>query len=188
MIMFRTNVEEFSICMRGELEYFLFPKTFCVNPFEECEEICSLLKQYIPDSDNTFFLFNYVPCDKLMRMTRNYFSLSKQICVIHEFSWTTPLLGDVTLFRKLISKTKEKISFCYEGIIELYRREAEQCQMADRVFACQKIPMISCTNVIRFLKKKIALISHGMRTIRKSFYRNDEAKMETKILLNPDES
>lgn len=120
MIMFRTNVEEFSICMRGELEYFLFPKTFCVNPFEECEEICSLLKQYIPDSDNTFFLFNYVPCDKLMRMTRNYFSLSKQICVIHEFSWTTPLLGDVTLFRKLISKTKEKISFCYEGIIELY--------------------------------------------------------------------
>ena len=31
MIMFRTNVEEFSICMRGELEYFLFPKTFCVN-------------------------------------------------------------------------------------------------------------------------------------------------------------
>ena len=56
MIMFRTNVEEFSICMRGELEYFLFPKTFCVNPFEECEEICSLLKQYIPDSDNTFFL------------------------------------------------------------------------------------------------------------------------------------
>lgn len=73
MIMFRTNVEEFSICMRGELEYFLFPKTFCVNPFEECEEICSLLKQYIPDSDNTFFLFNYVPCDKLMRMTRNYF-------------------------------------------------------------------------------------------------------------------
>ena len=187
MIMFRTNVEEFSICMRGELEYFLFPKTFCVNPFEECEEICSLLKQYIPDSDNTFFLFNYVPCDKLMRMTRNYFSLSKQICVIHEFSWTTPLLGDVTLFRKLISKTKEKISFCYEGIIELYLREAEQCQMADRVVCLSEDTYDILYECYQVPKEKIALISHGMRTIRKSFSEMTKRKWKQKYYLNPDE-
>lgn len=187
MIMFRTNVEEFSICMRGELEYFLFPKTFCVNPFEECEEICSLLKQYIPDSDNTFFLFNYVPCDKLMRMTRNYFLLSKQICVIHEFSWTTPLLGDVTLFRKLISKTKEKISFCYEGIIELYRREAEQCQMADRVVCLSEDTYDILYECYQVPKEKIALISHGMRTIRKSFSEMTKRKWKQKYYLNPDE-
>lgn len=61
MIMFRTNVEEFSICMRGELEYFLFPKTFCVNPFEECEEICSLLNNIFLIQIILFFYLTMFP-------------------------------------------------------------------------------------------------------------------------------
>ena len=122
-----------------------------------------------------------------MRMTRNYFSLSKQICVIHEFSWTTPLLGDVTLFRKLISKTKEKISFCYEGIIELYRREAEQCQMADRVVCLSEDTYDILYECYQVPKEKIALISHGMRTIRKSFSEMTKRKWKQKYYLNPDE-
>lgn len=187
MIMFRTNAEEFCIHMQGKLEYLLFPTTFSLNPFEDGEKVCSLLKQYIPDTDNTFFLFNYVPCDKLMLVTRSHFPLSKQICIIHEFNWTTPLLGNLELFRKLVFETKEKVPSQYIKLLELYYHEMEQCKLADHVICLSDDTHTVLNECYQVPEEKIKLISHGVRSIKKTFSERLKREWKQRYYLNPDD-
>jgi glycosyltransferase len=187
MVMFRTNVEAFCVRMQGKLKYFLFPKTFCHNPFEECEKVCSLLRQQISDTKDTIFLFNYVPCDKLMHETRRHFPLSKQICVIHDFNWTAPLQGDVDLFQKLITETKNRNSSQYAEILKLYRRETEQYQAADHVICLSEDTHRVLRKCYNLPNEKITFIPHGADMIKKTFSETIKRKWKQTYYLNPNE-
>ena len=169
MIMFRTNVEEFCIHTRGELEYFFIPRKLCQNCFEECGAIISRLKKHIVDTEDTFFLFNYAPSDKLMFETHKYFPLSKQICIIHDFSWTAPLLGNIDLFRELIAKTRVGIPSQYIETMNLYQREVKQYHIANNVICLSEDSRSILQNYYFVPEEKITLIPHGVDTIKKRF-------------------
>ena len=169
MVMFRTNVEEFCIHTRDELDFFFIPRKLCKNPFKECGSIISILKKYIVDAKDTFFLFNYAPSDKLMFETHKYFPLSKQICIIHDFNWTAPLLGNVDLFRDLIAKTRVGIPSQHIGIMNLYQQEVKQYHIANHVICLSEDSRSILQNYYFVPKEKITLIPHGIDTIKKGF-------------------
>lgn len=169
MVMFRTNVEEFCIHTRDELDFFFIPRKLCKNPFKECGSIISILKKYIVDAKDTFFLFNYAPSDKLMFETHKYFPLSKQICIIHDFNWTAPLLGNVDLFRELIAKTRVGIPSQHIGIMNLYQQEVKQYHIANHVICLSEDSRSILQNYYFVPKEKITLIPHGIDTIKKGF-------------------
>lgn len=169
MVMFRTNVEEFCIHTRDELDFFFIPRKLCKNPFKEYGSIISILKKYIVDAKDTFFLFNYAPSDKLMFETHKYFPLSKQICIIHDFNWTAPLLGNVDLFRELIAKTRVGIPSQHIGIMNLYQQEVKQYHIANHVICLSEDSRSILQNYYFVPKEKITLIPHGIDTIKKGF-------------------
>lgn len=169
MVMFRTNVEEFCIHTRDELDFFFISRKLCKNPFKECGSIISILKKYIVDAKDTFFLFNYAPSDKLMFETHKYFPLSKQICIIHDFNWTAPLLGNVDLFRELIAKTRVGIPSQHIGIMNLYQQEVKQYHIANHVICLSEDSRSILQNYYFVPKEKITLIPHGIDTIKKGF-------------------
>lgn len=187
MIMFRTNSEEFRIGMRGGMEYFFIPRGLCKNPFEECEPVIAILRKHIIDTRDTFFLINYTLCDRLMSATRKYFPLSRQGCVIHDFSWTAPLLGDVELFRGLVAKKGREIPFQYIEMLKLHRREADQYRIADSVVCLSEDSRDILQDCYFVPKEKIALIPHGADTIKKTLSVSAKQKWRASYYLNNNE-
>ena len=67
MIMFRTNVEDCCSMRCNGIRYILLPKKLSSNPFEEGTIVCDSLNEFISDDKNNYFLFNYAPCDNLIK-------------------------------------------------------------------------------------------------------------------------
>lgn len=191
MIMFCTNAEEFRIGMRGNLEYFFFPKELCPDPFKECEPIGALLEQYISDSEDTFFLFNYIPCVNLVYETRKHFPLSKQISVVHDFNWTSILWGNVDLFRRIISQKEKKASVQLtevESIVnKLHQEEMEQYRAVDQVICLSEDTFHVLEECYWVPKEKIALIPHGMDAVKKSYSETTKRKWKQFFYMGVDE-
>lgn len=191
MIMLCTNAEEFRIGWRGDLEYFFFPKALCPNPFQECEPLGLSLKQHITDSEQNFFVFNYIPCSNLMYETRKCFPLSKQICVVHDFNWTSLLWGNVDLFRELISQAEKKIPAKHKEVQaivkKLHTQEAEQYCIANQVICLSEDTYCVLEECYCVPKENIALIPHGVDVIKKSYSEATKRKWKQTHYIHPDE-
>lgn len=78
--------------------------------------ICCLIKPYIKDSEENIFLVNHSPCKTLITSIREYFPLSKIMFVIHDLSWTSPLLGNKELFEVIMrNRDREYVKEKYEA-------------------------------------------------------------------------
>lgn len=162
MIMFNTHAEECCLYTHEGTDYILFPQTLGIKPFEEGEAVCSLLEEYIPNEKDTYFLFNYTPCESLMQGVRKFFPLSMQICVVHDLNFTAPCLGDVDFFRELISREEKQIPSSYKEVVRLYRREKIQFQEADRVICLSEDTYTILQECYCLSKEKVVLIPHGI--------------------------
>ena len=100
-----------------------------------------------------------------MRLTNIF--LYQQICIIHDFNWTAPLLGNVDLFRELIAKTRVGIPSQHIGIMNLYQQEVKQYHIANHVICLSEDSRSILQNYYFVPKEKITLIPHGIDTIKK---------------------
>lgn len=187
MIMFCTRSEKFFIGRHGGIEYFFFPKELCEDPFEDCEPVMDILENHIVDARDNFFLINYTPSDKLMLATRKHFPLSRQVCVIHDFKWTAPLLGDVGLFRKLITEKEKDIPCQYKDMMELYRREIIRYSVADSVVCLSEDTRDLLEECYGVAEEKITLIPNGVDTIKKAASASIKQKWRANYYLGSDE-
>lgn len=96
--------------------------------------VCCLIKPYIKDSEENIFLVNHSPCETLITSIREYFPLSKIMFVIHDLSWTSPLLGNEELF-EVIMRNRNK-----EYITEKYTEELKAIDIVK-----QLLSLVDCT-------------------------------------------
>lgn len=101
-IMFNASCEEFKIEEGASVTRMYFP--LFDDDFKEYPNIFSrFFRLYITDSTENAFFFSYSGLDKIMEMLRLHFPLSKQFYVIHDFSWTSILLGNCIRLKRIIS-------------------------------------------------------------------------------------
>lgn len=120
MIEFNSPEKEFNIAERDNIKYVTFPEaTFAANYFEDNLAVSKLLALYIDDSSRNIFFINHSPCSRLVQSLKEMYPLSKILFVVHDLSWTTPLLGDVEKVSEIMkNRDKPQIRTKYSQLLK----------------------------------------------------------------------
>lgn len=130
---------------------------------------------HIPDSLDTVFCINHSPCVRLMRSLRESHPLSKQIYVIHDFSWTGPLLGNSIEYSHIVARKADPfVTEKNNSLLDVWRSEKAMQEIADRVVCLSAGTLQLLIDVYQTDKQKIHLIPNGLR--KRKIFSND-AKM-----------
>lgn len=168
LITFNADCKEFNITYshkRMEMNFPCFPKG---GFWEHPAVVNRFLRLHITDSENNVFFFNYSLSDKLMLALRQSFPLSKQIYVIHDFSWTGVLLGNIRKLKQIMAERKESENDKRkEFVINTWLREQQMMKIADKVVCLSKGTYQILKDTCFIEKQKLALIPNGLRDEKK---------------------
>lgn len=164
LLTFNSDYKEFTIKSSDKLTEMNFPY-FPNSDFGQYPGVIKrFLQLHITDSIDNVFCFNYSLSDKLMQMVRYTFPLSKQVYVIHDFSWTGLLLGNTRKLKQIMSERKDaetdkQMTF----IIDTWQREQQMMDIADKVVCLSKGTYRVVKDICLIDKQKIALIPNALR-------------------------
>lgn len=167
VIVFQTQVEVCTPCTCNGIEYLLLPKGLNGNPSECDRSLLEHLEPFIEYNEDCIFMYNYIPCAKLIRSVKDYFPLAKHVCVIHEFNWSTPLLGDSRKFLKMVRGADSTISG-NQKIVAAFAQEQEQFQRVDKVICLSPDAETVLRTVYQVPTAKIAVIPNALSKKPKS--------------------
>lgn len=164
LLTFNADCEEFNIKYSKKLTEMNFPCFPNGGFWQHPAVINRFLQLYITDFEDNIFCFNYSLSDKLMQMLRHTFPLSKQVYVIHDFSWTGLLLGNTHKLRQIITEKKEiendkQTSF----IINTWERERQMMAISDKVVCLSEGTCQVSKDICLIDKHKVSFIPNGLR-------------------------
>lgn len=189
LIKLRSREYEFGIKTMEGIEYFFFPSIAGEsNPFAHHKVISKFLRLYISDSSQNIFLFNYTPCNLLMKSIKEFFPLSKQLFIIHDLSWTFDLKGDlVQLASILCHKKRKRVPNRYAELLNLITCEAEEFDLADKVVCLSQDTYNILLSNYSLAEEKLCLIPNGLHTPSTLLSAQAKVKMRRQMFLGHDE-
>lgn len=164
MIMLQTNAEAFFVGNYKGMEHFFFQQYGSTSHQENAEDICKELATCIEDCEDTVFLLNYAPCEKLLIALKNTFPKSTCIFVIHDMSWTKPFMGNVEAYKDFACRKDKAVE--QEKLWSILGREKEQFAIADKVVCLCEDTQDLLATVYQVPKEKIFLIPNGIKAKR----------------------
>lgn len=132
------------------------------------------------------YLYVYIPCAKLIRSVKDYFPLAKHVCVIHEFTWSTPLLGDSDKFLRMVRSTNLTNSI-EQKIIVAFAQEKEQFQLVDKVICLSPNAETVLRKIYQVPVEKIAVIPNALSKKPKSLSASQRLALRRKYGLTDKE-
>lgn len=167
LLTFNADCKEFNITYsnkRTEMNFPCFPNG---GFWEHPAVVNRFLQLHITDSEDNVFFFNYSLLDKLMLALRQTFPLSKQIYVIHDFSWTGVLLGNIRKLKQIMADRKETENDKQrEFVINTWLREQQMMNIADKVVCLSQGTYQILKEICLIDEQKLALIPNGLRRHR----------------------
>lgn len=189
LIKLRSREHEFCIKTIEGIEYFFFPSIAGEsNPFAHHKVISKFLRLYLSDSSQNIFLFNYTPCNLLMKSIKEFFPLSKQLFIIHDLSWTADLKGDSNrleyiLTQRIILQRQKK----YAELLKLIDSEMEEFNLADRVVCLSQDTYNVLLSSYSQCEAKLCFIPNGLYDSSVLLSAKAKAKMRKQMFLENDE-
>lgn len=159
------NSNEKSFCIKNEAGI----RKICFPPFKMLyskyyKVIDKFLRLYINNSQENIFMFNYSPCENLMRTVRESFPLSKIVFTIHDMGWTSVLLGDTDRLKHIISnRAQKKIKETYNFILDYFDEEKRMYKIADRIICLSEDTYDLLVDTYKIDQQKINLIPNAIR-------------------------
>ncbi|WP_455592713.1 glycosyltransferase [Bacteroides sp.] len=185
----RSREHEFCIKTIEGIEYFFFPSIAGEsNPFAHYKVISKFFRLYLSDSSQNIFLFNYTPCNLLMKSLKEFFPLSKQLFIIHDLSWTADLKGDsnrlesILTHRETLQREKK-----YAELLKLVDSEMEEFNLADKVVCLSQDTYNILLNNYFLAEEKLCLIPNGLHTSPILLSAKEKAEMKKRMFLDNDE-
>ena len=163
LIEFNSNEKSFEIKDTNALKEIHFP-FFEKNGFlANFKIIDKFFRLHIQDSQDNLFMLNHSPCEDLLKEIKTSFPLSKIIFTIHDFGWTSRLLGDSGKLREIICKeTHRKIKEQYQPIIDYFHEEQRMYKVVDKVICLSDDTYQFLQEVYSVDKNRILLIPNGL--------------------------
>lgn len=149
--------------------------------------IWPLLRQYIPDTDRTIFMFNHSPCAGNMEAVKRLFPQSKIIFVIHDQGWCASLYGDARILSAIErgehpDAVPENIWNHVHGYCCM---ENDIYRIADAVVCLSESTQTYLREIYNVPEEKIHLIHNGYHADRKGF--SPKASARRKLGLLPED-
>ena len=101
-VIFNVRQPEIRVCSKNGMKIISIPRFPSGNFFDNWKVVNRVFRLFVPDSLENVFCFNHSPCPELLESLRNSHPLSKQLYVIHNLWWTSPLLGDDCLLANIV--------------------------------------------------------------------------------------
>lgn len=163
LIAFNSDRKEFCIEDVAGIKTICFPK-FPEGDYNRNSMIVNrFLRLHVPDSPDTVFCFNHSPCGKLMQSVKESHPMSKQIYIIHDFSWTGPLLGNTLEYSRIVNSTTDSSVAKNKFLLDIWQGEKAMQETADRVVCLSAGTLQLLIDVYGTDKRKIHLIPNGLR-------------------------
>ncbi|MBP3823473.1 MAG: glycosyltransferase [Bacteroidaceae bacterium] len=149
----------------------------------------SLLRLYIEDNESNVFLVNHSPCFHFLKTIKKLFPLSPIIFTIHDQGWCAPLLGDVTLFRKVIYSryTPKHLAQKWSIIRRFYHEECRMYSIVDKVVSLAEDTSDILKTIYHVPSSKIHLIPNGKEVLVHPSSEEDLEKVRRLLGLNNNE-
>jgi glycosyltransferase involved in cell wall biosynthesis len=163
MVEFNDDVPFVATEHNGGTDYLRIP------PFGNCsflthsETSIAILRLHITDDKENVFMVNHFPCVGLMKAIRRYFPLSKIVFVVHDQSWTAPLMGNFKLFREIAASDPldEKLR-PYGAVKHRCEEERAMYQTADAIVSLAPDTTALLQHSYGVARTKIHEISNGL--------------------------
>lgn len=121
--------------------------------------LCCLLRLHILDSVENIFIVNHSPCKRLIEALHKYFPLSKIVFVIHDLSWTSPLLGNKALFKEIMeNREKEDIKDKYGAVLDSIDIVKDFLNLCDSVICLSPSTEKLLTSYYDISQEKVVLL------------------------------
>lgn len=168
VIAFQTRVKVCTPCSCNGIDYVLLPQSLNGNPSECDRSLLEHLEPFIEYNEDCIFMYNYSPCAKLVHAVREYFPLAKHVCVIHEFNWSTPLLGDSCKFLKMVRNVNQT-NPVNQKIMATFVQEKDQFGLVDKVICLSPDAESVLEKAYQISTEKIAVIPNALSKRSKLF-------------------
>ncbi|WP_165026672.1 glycosyltransferase [Dysgonomonas sp. ZJ279] len=180
VIEFNSLEKEFTIRKEKDVDYILFPQ-FNINYLNERSSVaCQLLRLYIRDSADNIFFINHSPCENLVESLKNLFPLSKVVFIIHDLSWTAPLLGDVPQLMKILREQKNNDS----KIVEDIKKTKQIFDQVDRIISLSKQTSNVLEKIYKISTDKIYYMSNYLIDSYKNILTREKNKLKEKYYID----
>lgn len=180
-----TFLQELLVCFENEnvclIEFNSIESDFCIKSGNKIREIHfppflkngflanykiidKFFRLYIEDSPDNLFMINHSPCEKLMRLIKESFPLSKITFIIHNQGWASRLSGNLELLKKILWKESEKkIKSKYQNVLDYFHEEQQMYEIADKVICLSEDTYCLLQELYKVRKDKICLIPNGLK-------------------------
>lgn len=177
-VIFNVRQPEIRICSKNGMKIISIPRFPSGNFFDNWKVVNRIFRLFVPDSSENVFCFNHSPCPELLESLRNSHPLSKQLYVIHNLWWTSPLLGDDCLLANIVKNRSRSLkNKTYKWILNTVDKELQMCQTVDAVVCLTKGTHRVLTNIYKINQKKIFLIPNGLKRNQYINSRMDKNKL-----------
>lgn len=163
IILFNANVFEFEVRRDKDITYFLIPRFNDYKFVPYSFQIITLLSLYIRDSRDNIFVINHGPSLLLIESIKKYFVLSKTIFVVHNFSWSETLLGDVEKLKKIVYNKSNY--FHYKDLVNDFQQEEMMYNKCDKIVCLCKDAYEVVTEIYNISEQKVCVINNTIKSI-----------------------
>lgn len=125
-----------------------------------CKLAYYLIKQYIPQSEQMVFHFNFMHHEPLMHYMREYYSDCRIILTVHYLGWCFELRGNYLKFKKIINSGT--LSSKDLNVITSFKKEKQAYHSSDEVIVLSETTKSILINDYKIPHKKVHLIRNGL--------------------------
>lgn len=149
----------------------------------------SLLRLHIKDSPNNVFWISHCPSVNFLKALKSLFPKSKRVTIIHNQMWTGSLLGDVNLYKKIISlkRIHGKNASLYKKVRKNKRNEQLMYSLSHHIVCLCNSTYRILHDVYHVPTEKISNISNGIDASRFAVVGEQRESLRRELGLYPDE-
>lgn len=150
--------------------------------------IDKFMRLYIEDSQENVFMFNYGPCECLLKSVKKSYPLSKLVFVVHDMAWTSFMFGDKIELKKFMCPERpDLLEKEYSKLLPLLKEEEEMYKTVHQIVALVPETVELLQHVYKVCEKKIVLIPNGLEDKYNKLSKNDMSQLKDKLLISQNE-
>jgi len=183
LITFSYNTKTFKIEMNNGINGMQFPPI--PGFFEQHYTVIDkFFRLYIEDKPENVFLFNHTPNEFFVKTVKYSFPLSKLVFVIHDMTWTAPMLGDKTEIKKYVFfENKELFTEKSSELSSNFDNEKRMYENVERIISLAPETVELLQNIYKISNQKILLIPNGLQDTHHAISEKEEVLLKKKLFI-----
>ena len=183
LVVFGHETKTFKTEIENSIKQMQFP-AFTSTFGHHFTVIDKFLRLHIKDSNENVFIFNHTPCELLIKTVNNSFPHSKLVFVIHDMTWTEPMLGDkIEITKYADSENSELFEKEFPNVFPRFNEEKRMIEAVHRIVTLSPETAELLQTAYRIPKTKISFIPNGLQDTYHNLSEKEKNQLREKLFI-----